>query len=233
MKKITKITLGLLALLLTTASCNNFIEDTKNLYSYQTLATLVPSSVSPGEMFIADGGIKLVAPNYVKPDSIPYDSRFLLAFSVWDYNMNHEDSLWTIDLSAYRIIPQYGITSINDSTADMSTNQQLFSFDYCSYYNDMLTISCNTFKSKDQMDCLALTRDSRQDSIGSDGKHYVNLELKHYTPIINVHNNEWQLNSYDISSLKEEYAAQTDTLYINFIYTVENPDTVRLKYAMH
>lgn len=233
MKKITIITFGLMALLFSTASCKQFIEDTKNQFSYQTFATLVASDLTKGETFIADGGIKLIDEDYKKPDSIPYNTRFLIAFSVWDYNINTEDSTWIIDLSAFRIIPKYDLYMLSDSTPDLSTNQQLYLFDYCSYYNNLLTVSCNTFASKDKMDYLALTRNCSQDSIDGDGKHYVNLELKHYTPAINVHNNQWKLTSYDLSPLKAEFADKTDTLYINFIYTVENPDTIQLKYAMH
>ncbi|MBR0335037.1 MAG: hypothetical protein IIX13_08895 [Bacteroidales bacterium] len=233
MKKLSLFTLGLLALLLSSTSCDNFIENTKNLYSYQTLATLVPSNEKMGECFIADGGITLIASDFVKPDSIPYNSRFLLAFSVWDYNMNHEDSTWIVDLSAFRIIPKHDLYLLSDSTPDLATNQQLSNLEYCSYYNDMLTISCYTFKSKDKMDRLALTYDPNSDSIDAKGKHYVNLELKHYTPSINVHSSQWQLNSFDLSPLKKSYADKTDTLYINFIYTVETADTLQMKYAMH
>lgn len=223
---------GLLTLIFAFASCN-FIDDAKNQYSYQTLATLVASDNREGGTFIADGGIKLIAENYVKPDSIAYNTRFLLAFSVWDYNMNNQDSTWIVNLSGYRIVPEMDMFQISSENPEPAASQQLYNFEYCSLYQDLLTISCFTFQAKEKPDQLMLTYDNSKDSIGSDGNYYVNLVLKHYTPSLNAHSYKWQLNSYNIGALKEAYAEKTDTLYVNFTYTVEKDQTIGLKYALH
>ncbi len=225
------VALSLLAMMLGLASCN-FLENDENQYSYQTLVTLTASSQSEGSTFLADGGITLRAPAYPMPDSIQPGSRLLLNFSVWDYNMDNKNSIWTVTLNAYRAIPTQAIYLLSDSTPDLAANQQLSSFEYCSLRGDLATVSCYSFLSSGNIDKLMLTYDNSQDSLGRDGNYYVNLELKHYAPSINVHQNQWQLNSYDLSPLKEAYAGLTDTLYINFTFTVEKATTRGLKYAL-
>lgn len=227
--------IGLLLALISTTSCNNFIENTKNQYSYTTLATLVPSNEPKGEVFIADVlGFKLIATNYTKPDTVPYNSRFMLAFSVWDYDMNDADSTWTITLNASMKVDKKDMYIVCDTLPEPAmSEQQLYDFELYSLYKEYLTLGYYTFKPKGEgQQQMELVRDVRNDSIGSDGKYYVSLQLKHYAPGINAHNFDYNLVSYDISPLQEEYKSKTDTLMLNFTYTVDKPKTLTLKYAL-